>query len=90
MRRLAWAGLALVGIALEVESLHRHDGATLSETTRAVFRTDTREGRAAFVGFWTALSVWFVPHIIHHAVRAAVAAAEALDPRPDPSPEELQ
>lgn len=79
MRRLAWAGLLVVGIALEAESLHRHDGATLSETTRAVFRTNTPEGRIAFVGFWSVLTVWFVPHIIHHAVKAAVAVVEALD-----------
>jgi hypothetical protein len=78
-RRVAWAGIAIVGIALEAESLQRHDGATLSETLRAVYHTSTPTGRALFVASWAALTIWFVPHICRAAVGAASAAVEAFD-----------
>lgn len=40
------------------------EGDSLSECIRATLRTDTREGQALFVLGWSALSAWFVPHII--------------------------
>jgi hypothetical protein len=62
-RRWIWGGLAGVGLVAELVSLRRHDGATLSETARAVFATHTPAGRLAFVGAWAALTVFLVPHI---------------------------
>lgn len=77
-RRLAWAGLAAAGTALEVASLRRHDGATLSETTRALYRTHTPLGRLLFVASWTGLSVWLVPHICRATAAGLTAAAETI------------
>ena len=59
----AWAG-AIGGLALADWLLdRRHDGSTLSEVTRHVFRTDTPAGRAAFAASWCVLTAWFIPHI---------------------------
>ena len=44
----------------------RHDGSTLSEVARHVYRTDTPAGRVAFVASWCALSAWLIPHICRH------------------------
>jgi len=86
-RRLSWAGVALVAAVLQAMSLRRHDGATLSETTRAIYRTHTPAGRALFVASWAGLSAWLVPHICRATAVAAVAVVEALDDsRPDPIP----
>jgi hypothetical protein len=65
MRRpvLIWtAGIGSL-VVLDVALDQRHDGSTLSEVTRLVYRTDTPLGRCAFVASWLALSGWFVPHI---------------------------
>lgn len=51
-------------VVLDLALDRRHDGSTLSEVTRLVYRTDTRPGRCAFIGSWLALSGWFVPHIL--------------------------
>jgi hypothetical protein len=79
MSRLGWAGVAVVATVLEVDSLRKHDGATLSEVTRDVFRTHTAPGRIAFLGFWAGLSVLFVPHILRGAAVAASAVVVARD-----------
>lgn len=50
-------------VVLDVALNQRHDGSTLSEVTRLIYRTDTRLGRCAFVASWAALSCWLVPHI---------------------------
>lgn len=42
----------------------RHDGSTLSEATRYIYRVETPLGRCAFVASWIALSSWLVPHIL--------------------------
>lgn len=59
----AWLGaigsLAVADLVLNA----RHDGSTLSEAARHVYRTDTPVGRAAFVASWAVLSGWLIPHI---------------------------
>jgi hypothetical protein len=50
-------------VALDVALDQTHSGATLSECTRLIYRTDTPLGRCAFVASWLALSTWLVPHI---------------------------
>lgn len=62
-------------IVLDVALDRRHDGSTLSEVTRTIYRTDTPLGRCAFVASWIALSGWFVPHILK--VRAFDCGAQA-------------
>lgn len=44
---------------------HRNEtvGDTLSEVTRATFRTHHPLGRLAFVAAWCGLSYWLIPHI---------------------------
>lgn len=61
---LGWAAFVVVnGLILN----RRHNGSTLSECTRLVFRTDTRLGRIVFLLFWAALTRWLVPHILRPA-----------------------
>jgi hypothetical protein len=65
MRRpgLFW-GASLGGLILaDVLLDRRHDGSTLSECTRATFRTDHPLGRAAFLVSWGLLTAWLCPHI---------------------------
>lgn len=58
---LGWVAFVIVnGLILN----RRHNGSTLSECTRVVFRTDTRPGRVVFIAFWAGLSSWLVPHIL--------------------------
>lgn len=63
--------LLLVGLGFTIPEAiaiaNKTPGDTLSERTRAWFRTKTRTGRTAFVAFWVALLgvwIWFLPHII--------------------------
>lgn len=58
-----WAAGIGTLVVLDVVLDRRHDGSTLSEVTRLIYRTDTRAGRCAFVASWAALSGWLVPHI---------------------------
>jgi hypothetical protein len=50
-------------IVLDVVLDKRHDGSTLSEATRYIYRIETPLGRFAFVASWLALTGWLVPHI---------------------------
>jgi hypothetical protein len=60
-----WATAAASLLALETYGVKRPGaGHTLSEVTRATFRTDTIAGSVSFVAAWAALTVWFVPHIL--------------------------
>lgn len=59
----AWLG-AIVALGLADWLLNRrHDGSTLSEATRYLFRTDAPAGKAAFTLSWAALTAWLIPHI---------------------------
>lgn len=78
-RRYAWAVLAGAGVVLEAVSLRRHDGCTLSETWRAVFRTHTPAGRAFTVGFLSALPIVLVPHLLKRVPEAIAAVLEDFD-----------
>lgn len=51
-------------IVLDAYLDRRHDGSTLSEATRYIYRTETKVGRYAFLASWAALSLWLCPHII--------------------------
>lgn len=62
---LTWAALIGLGVALETVALRQQrQDSTLSHATRSLFRTETNIGKAMFVGAWTSLTLWFVPHII--------------------------
>lgn len=60
-----WIGTIGTMIVADIVLDKRRNGSTLSETARYVFRTDTRLGKAVFVGSWAALTGWLVPHIIN-------------------------
>lgn len=63
MNRAVWPLLLGLGIAAEVRSLVRHDGATLSECYRLWARTDTPAGRTfTFLGV-AALGYWLPAHL---------------------------
>ena len=66
MRRPAYVWAAILGGPLLLDlwcDRNATVGDTLSEVTRATFRTDTAAGRAAFLLGWAALTAWFCPHI---------------------------
>lgn len=65
MRRPHTVWAAGIGSLVVLDAVldRQHDGSTLSEVTRMIYRTDTRLGRCAFVASWAALSGWLVPHI---------------------------
>lgn len=63
--------LTIVGLGFAVPEgvaiANKTPGDTLSERTRAFFRTKTRAGKTVFIAFWLALAgvwAWFLPHII--------------------------
>ena len=62
---LVWLGLVGGPIAFDVWAA-RNDitGDSLSECVRAGLHTETPAGKVAFVAGWTALSAWFIPHIL--------------------------
>lgn len=60
-----WIGTISTMIAADIILDKRRNGSTLSEAARWIFRTDTRLGKAVFVGSWAALSTWLIPHIIN-------------------------
>jgi hypothetical protein len=56
-----------IGLALELEALRRQRYEhTLSQATRYIFRTHTPAGKIAFVAGWSALTYWFLPHILNY------------------------
>lgn len=63
---IIWAALILAGAAYEVRALRStREGDTLSEATRALFRTRTsRAGARAFFILWAGFSIWFAGHIL--------------------------
>jgi hypothetical protein len=69
MSRAAAAWVTCIGTlaALDVVLDRRNDGTTLSECTRALYRTDTRIGRCAFIASWFALATWYPRHILKPA-----------------------
>lgn len=63
--QLAWATVAGAGVVLEAYVLRRGMAdSTLSETTRRVFRTDTKAGRVAFSMTLGGVALWFHRHIL--------------------------
>jgi hypothetical protein len=58
-----WVGIVAAVVAFDIVC-DRRGWPTLSSTTRAVMRTDTESGGVLFVAGWSALTYWFVPHIV--------------------------
>lgn len=67
--RDAWVAILGAAVVAEARSLRRHDGATLSEFTRATFRTHTVPGRAAFTAFLGMAAVGYWLHILKPSKR---------------------
>lgn len=62
---VVWGALFAAGFAYEAYALlNRKNGDTLSERTRAWFRTRTKPGRAVFAIAWGSFAVWFLVHIL--------------------------
>lgn len=60
---------AVVGLSTAAELIAMRKGradATLSAATRAVFRTETKLGRGAFMAGWGWLMIWYAVHIIRY------------------------
>lgn len=69
MRRplAVWLGIGASIAVLDVwADRNATVGDTASECARALYRTHTPLGRAAFVASWTVLSAWLIPHICRH------------------------
>lgn len=65
-RRPAFRWAAILGLAATYDywcAKNATEGDSLSEVARAALRTHHPVGRAVFIGAWTALSVWLIPHI---------------------------
>lgn len=69
----AWKGIlataAGAGVIVEVRALHRGDDGTLCAWIRAVFHTDTPEGRAAFTVTLAGGGYVFWRHILKPIVK---------------------
>lgn len=67
-----WALWGVSAVAWQATSLRFHNGATGSETTRAVWRTDTDWGKKVFLSAFYAGSAafiwWFPIHIVNRAI----------------------
>lgn len=63
------AALTVLGVA-DLLLDRRHDGSTLSEVTRTVFRVDTAVGRAAFTLTLSGGALSFARHIMKKEGRA--------------------
>lgn len=60
-----WGAIFLAGLAYETYTLAtRRHHATLSATTRVLFRVHDKPGQLAFVATWGVGSVWFLGHIL--------------------------
>lgn len=77
MKRSMWiASIVTLGV-IDVWAAHvKHEG-TLSEAGRKTFRTDTRAGKVVWVCSWSALTVWFVPHILKQPVETVLNIIES-------------
>lgn len=65
MRKHAWGLAVIIFIVVELY-LRSRRAETLSCYTRSRFRTDTREGKIAFLGGYLVFSAWYIPHIIRN------------------------
>lgn len=65
MRRpgMFWGAWAVSSLAFDAVLDRRHNGSTLSEVTRATFRTHTPIGRAVFLATLATASAGFARHI---------------------------
>lgn len=62
---VVWGALFAAGFGYEAYAIfNKRHGDTLSERTRAWFRTRTKPGRLAFTITWVAFSTWFLAHIL--------------------------
>lgn len=70
-----WALWGFSALAWQASSLRRHNGATGSETTRAVWKTHTPQGKKAFLTFFysisTAFILWFPGHIVNKVLEGS-------------------
>ncbi|HEY1177475.1 MAG TPA: hypothetical protein VGF17_15060 [Phytomonospora sp.] len=74
---VVWGGLLAAGVAYETYGLFGDvEGDTLSEVTRALFRTSHPVGKAVFLAGYVGFSSWFVPHIV---CKVSGAAREIRD-----------
>ncbi len=67
-----WALWGVSAVAWQASSLRLHNGATGSETTRAVWKTHTPLGKRAFLAVFYSGSVafilWFPGHIVNKVI----------------------
>lgn len=62
--KLFWAGWGTAGAVWQWHCLRTHNGATGSETTRALLKTHTVPGKVVFISGIGVLLVWFPRHIL--------------------------
>ena len=66
-----WGTVAALGV-IDVMCDRRHDHSTASCAVRHTFRTDTPAGRVLLFAGWSALTAWFLPHLLRHELDAAL------------------
>lgn len=58
------AGIGTI-VVIDLALDRRHDGSTLSECTRYIYRTEASPlGRKLFLASWLGLATWFPIHIL--------------------------
>lgn len=65
-RRITWGCVVLLILSMEFEAVADDDvipGDSISETTRALLRTDTPVGRTIWYALWGTAAAWFASHI---------------------------
>lgn len=67
-----WGGAIGALVAYDIACATRSDDSTLSSVLRGHLTTHNRQ--VLFLGGWTALTAWFIPHILKPLAREAVCA----------------
>lgn len=73
--KMFWAAWGLIAASWQYRALKTHNGGTGSETFRAVFNTNTKTGKLAFLLGYCAFTAWFPKHILKPVKKAALAVS---------------
>lgn len=62
--RNVWTALAVIGVGWEIYSISRENGATVTETTRDLWRLHTPAGKWLFLTLYGAVVSWYPAHLL--------------------------
>lgn len=76
--KVFWVLWGLVAASWQVNSLKTHNGATGSETTRALWRVHTKPGKYAFLVAFYIFVAWFPDHILRPVAESISSSAGVI------------